>query len=201
MYHGCKPDVVHLIFREGFRPTACQHIAKAVYLTPSIRYAAHPRYSRLQKLDGTYFQVVLQCRVLNKHLTHYKVAIEKGGISHEQWLKAISKATSVEDVRESGVAPSGETLGVDDRTRIDESWDNSLMEFLYMTDEVVRAQDGIVVTGVMVRRLPEDPVGAGENAWWLHWNGSSILRDDYTTDHTPGTQATRLSAVTKATPN
>lgn len=63
MYHGTVPKYAGLISRNGFKPTLCQHDRMAVYLTPSIWYASHPRYSKVITYDGDFYQVVLECRV------------------------------------------------------------------------------------------------------------------------------------------
>ncbi len=72
MYHGTAGRNIGPIVRDGFIPRECQHGAKAVYLTPSIRYAAHPRYARIYKADGHYYQVALEVRVVNEMLTSFK---------------------------------------------------------------------------------------------------------------------------------
>ena len=51
----------------SFRVNASQHGANTVYMTPSVRYAAHPLYSRIYKTDGRYFHIVP--RAVNKSLT------------------------------------------------------------------------------------------------------------------------------------
>jgi len=166
MYHGLKPQNVKSIVGGGFVPSECQHDGKAVYLTPSIRYAAHPRYARVQLYKGLYYQVVLQCRVLNSQLTAWKDAVLKGGVSHE-------------DACESGDAPSGETLGVKESMTIDDNQDNKLMEFLWFANKTVTAKDGLVVTGVMVRCLSTNPIDLEENRWWQEWQGKDTLMTGY----------------------
>ena len=54
----------------SFRVNASQHGANTVYMTPSVRYAAHPLYSRIYKTDGHYFHIVP--RAVNKPLTNFK---------------------------------------------------------------------------------------------------------------------------------
>ena len=36
---------------------------KAVYVTPSIVYASHPRYAKIKKWKGKYIQLILQLRI------------------------------------------------------------------------------------------------------------------------------------------
>lgn len=51
LYHGTAAETVPKILNDGLKPNKCLPIhgrkAVGVYLTPSIRYAAHPRYSRV----------------------------------------------------------------------------------------------------------------------------------------------------------
>ena len=73
MYHGTIGENALPIVRDGFKPRECQHGVTAVYLTPSICYAAHPRYARVYKSqEGCYFQVVLEVRVLNELVNAFK---------------------------------------------------------------------------------------------------------------------------------
>lgn len=171
MYHGTGPNCIPDILRNGFVPAKCQHAGKAVYLTPSIRYAAHPRYARVVKRNGLYFQVILQCRVLNSKLTHWKQAVAAGG-GHQ--------------VIEGTPLPTGETMGCTDDENIDNNRGNDSMEFLWNSDSRVTAADGLLVHGIMVRCLSIDPIGAPENSWWLAWaktvaNGDpeQFLRNGY----------------------
>merc|ERR1712217_589745 len=99
----------------------------------SVRYAAHPRYSRIQVWRGRYYQVMLQVRVLNAKLTAFKEAVKRGGISYDESV-------------ESGERPTSETMGVGESHRIDCNQPNALMEFLFMAESKVTAAAGIVVT-------------------------------------------------------
>ena len=63
MYHGTDPKFVAPIVEHGFRPQECQHGMTCVYLSPSIIYAAHPRYARVIEHRDYYFQIVLEVRV------------------------------------------------------------------------------------------------------------------------------------------
>lgn len=149
MYHGTAGKNVEPIVRGGFKPRLCQHGAKAVYLTPSIRYAAHPRYAHVYKAaDGRYFQIVLEVRVVNKYLTSFK----------------------------------GETMQVYDKFQIDPNFaGNDGMEFLFKSNAVVEADDGIAVTGIMMRVCPNDPLQISESAWWTCWRTKEFLHEHYYT--------------------
>lgn len=174
MYHGTDPACIGSIIRDGFKPKQCQHSGKAVYLTPSARYAAHPRYARLYKIQGRYYQVILQVRVLNKALKHWRDTEIQGP----------------EHLRYSGkkIIGSGDTMCVQEKEVIDENHPNDNMEFLFCSEKsYVGPQDGLVVTGVLMRCLEEDPVGRSENSWWMHWarwispdSPEKLLRDNYT---------------------
>jgi hypothetical protein len=167
MYHGLKPEIVQNITRGGFIPSLCQHGAKAVYLTPSIRYAAHPRYARVQLHKGLYYQVILQCRVLNNKLTKFKDAVFSPSVTKNEW-----------DTTETmGVAQKEAIDGK--KEVIDNNHDNDLMEFLWKSDAVVKAKDGLVVTGVLVRCLGQNPIDSAYNTWWLHWQGRDMLVNNY----------------------
>mmetsp|Transcript_49234 Transcript_49234/g.81831 ORF Transcript_49234/g.81831 Transcript_49234/m.81831 type:complete len:279 (+) Transcript_49234:92-928(+) len=165
MYHGLNPRNVKDIIKNGFKPSKCQHARPAVYLTPSIRYAAHPRYATILKMGRLYYQVVLQVRVLNQAVKHWKEA--KPGESVNVVLPGVKSA----EEGDTSVATWGETMCVGEREKIDSNFDdNQNMEFLYETDEpYVTPTHGLVVTGIMIRCLPCDPIGQPENGWWLYW--------------------------------
>jgi len=158
MYHGLDPQNVRAIIKHGFAPNQCQHGSKAVYLTPSIRYAAHPRYARVYKRNGKYFQVVLQVRVANSQVKH--------------WKEVAQAAKEAGSIKISGIVGNGsETMHVENKESIDDNFpDNFSMEFLHLSNKAhVTAADGLLVTGIMVRCLDTDPIGEKHNSWWLHW--------------------------------
>ena len=130
-------------------PQLLQHGCYAAYFSPSIAYCAHPRYSRVYVADRdgtrTYWQVVVEVRV---------------------------------DESRVDSTTSDETLAVGDATTIDPNYPgNKHIEYLVKagtpsagTDHrYVRPEDGVVVTGVMVRVLEEDPMTLAENEWWAAW--------------------------------
>jgi hypothetical protein len=173
MYHGLKPEDVPSIVRDGFRPSECQHQGKAVYMTPSIRYAAHPRYARIQVHKGLYYQIILQCRVLNEKLTKFKDAVLSGGVRYDEAL-ASGYATGKTD------APTGATMKVPEKAIIDDNHSNDIMEFLWFASSTtVTAKHGLVVTGVMVRCLGKNPIDGPENAWWQHYEERDLLVKNY----------------------
>jgi hypothetical protein len=160
MYHGLQPEFVQAIVRDGFKPNECQHDGKAVYLTPSIRYAAHPRFARIQVYKGLYYQVILQCRVLNSKLTAFKDAVKKGGVP--------GKGTEE-------IPGTGETMKVRKKMTIDDNHHNDLMECLWFSDTFVKARHGLVVAGVMIRCLGTNPIDLEENRWWQEFRPRSDL--------------------------
>ena len=128
-----------------------QHGCHAAYFSPSITYCAHPRYARVYVADRdgtrTYWQLVVEVRV---------------------------------DQSRVDSTTSDETLAVGAATTIDPKYPgNKHIEYLAKagpsTDadvgdrRYVRPEDGVVVTGVMVRVLEEDPMDLPDNAWWAAW--------------------------------
>jgi len=173
MYHGTDPRYIQPIIEKGFRPTKCQHARPAVYLTPSIRYAAHPRYARILQIGRLYYQVVLQVRVLNHVVKSWKEAAVAGASQNLVW-------TSLDPIQGSTSIGSGsETMSVGESEKIDDNFpDNQNMEFLYETDEpYVTPKLGLVVTGVLIRCLAQDPIGMPENSWWLYWARDPDVND------------------------
>jgi len=141
MYHGLRPENVTKIIRNGFIPRKCQHGAKAVYLTPSIIYASHPRYAKVIFQGGRYFQVALEVRL---------------------WTQVLNDKSKVEFC--------GETLSVQNRCTIDPNVSNDELEVIVKSGaDFVTPQDGLAVTGVLVRALGHDPVTDPLSDWWLYW--------------------------------
>lgn len=172
MYHGTDPINIPAILQQGFRTTQCQHAGKAAYLTPSIRYAGHPRYAKIYHMDGFYYQFILQVRVENRCVKHWKEAVAQGPGFHKVTLPPPEPAPEGRPKPPRAHAGTDcETMNVGDRERIDRNFEsNEHLEFLYMSEkEHVTAADGLVVTGIMVRCLAENPIGRAENSWWLYW--------------------------------
>lgn len=72
-YHGTSSTAAATIITNGFR--ACNNNAcfikasdDAVFLTPSIKYAGHPRYAKVEKVGKLYIQLALQVRVKRRRL-------------------------------------------------------------------------------------------------------------------------------------
>lgn len=71
-YHGTSKHCAMTILQNGLQPTKDSKGAmssstcylkpeeEALYLSPSIEYAGHPRYATIWKINGRYVQMVLQ---------------------------------------------------------------------------------------------------------------------------------------------
>ena len=141
-YHGTSSTAAADIIVNGFQACnngdACfiEEFEKAVFLTPSIKYAGHPRYARVEKVGKLYVQLVLQVRVNKSRVKKNPGTVEK----------TFSKDNCVDSNFK----------------------DNNELEwvFLWHKDRKIRADDGIVVYGVMARITETDPQSLPENQWW-----------------------------------
>ena len=140
-YHGTSSEAAASIILEGFKAfnyKSCyiKESDTAVYLTPSIKYAGHPRYAKVEKVGKLYMQIALQVRVKRD--------------------KFIKEPGTVE-----------ETLSSNDC--LDSNFkDNNELEWIYLWNEEtnIRADDGIVIYGLMARITDTDPKYLPENNWW-----------------------------------
>mmetsp|Transcript_20701 Transcript_20701/g.66185 ORF Transcript_20701/g.66185 Transcript_20701/m.66185 type:complete len:191 (-) Transcript_20701:135-707(-) len=175
LYHGTAAKVVPKILNSGLKPTKCQlsHGGKAVYLTPSIRYAAHPRYSRVYSdAQGCYYQLVLEVRVHNTLLDNFKNKIHPGNVSDSGngYSSGASCASGCE----------GETMRVNGNFRIDPNIPNDRMECLLKSRKrMLGEEDGVVVTGIMMRKVHGDPMNLTESSWWTEFAPAHELRECY----------------------
>ena len=139
LYHGTHPKRIHRIIEDGFRVRECQHGFPALYVSPSIHYSSHPRYASVVLHNGVYFQFVLEVRV---------------------------------DVRKLTPIKKRETLEVGVKGDIDPNFPNNEdLEFLFKASEnnLIKSRHGLVVTGVMVRKLNFDPAHLPSSWWWCKW--------------------------------
>ena len=141
VYHGTSSTAAADIIVNGFQ--ACNNKAcfieeseKAVFLTPSIKYAGHPRYARVEKVGKLYVQLVLQVRVNKSRVKNNPGTVEK--------------TFSKDDCVDSNFKDNNELEWV----------------FLWNKKTKIRADDGIVVYGVMARITETDPQFLPENQWW-----------------------------------
>jgi len=139
MYHGLRPTDAQKIVRNGFIAKECQHGYPAVYLTPSILYAAHPRYARVVKIGKIYCQVVLEVR-MRKSL----------------WKKEQVQGETLcaGDIKIDPNFPDNETVEFLVKGE---------------AGEFVKPNAGLVVTGIMMRCLDTDPALLACSNWWLEW--------------------------------
>lgn len=139
LYHGTFSQNIHKIIKNGFKVRQCQHGYPALYLSPSINYCSHPRYARVVVHNEMFFQFVLEVRVDTRRVT------------------AIKKR---------------ETLEVGVKGDIDPNFPNNenLECLLKSSDETfLTSLDGVVVTGIMVRRTNFDPALLPSSWWWCKW--------------------------------
>ena len=149
LYHGTHPQNIHKIIENGFLIRQCQHGFPAMYVSPSILYSSHPRYSRVVVHDEAFFQFVLEVRV---------------------------------DVRKLQPMKKRETLSVGTVGDIDSHFpDNENLEFLFKGEEgkFLKPQQGVVVTGVMVRKMNFDPALLQSSWWWCKWRTLQQLHRYY----------------------
>ncbi|CAM2730169.1 unnamed protein product, partial [Rotaria socialis] len=139
LYHGTDPRNIHKIIENGFRVRECQHGFPALYLSPSIQYCSHPRYARVISHKSMFFQFVLEVRV---------------------------------DIRKLQPLKKRETLEVGVKGDIDPNFPNNEdLEFLLRAQEgkFIKSCEGVVVTGVMVRKINFDPALLPSSWWWCKW--------------------------------
>lgn len=139
LYHGTHPKRIDKIIKDGFRVRTCQHGFPALYVSPSIHYSSHPRYARVILQEGFYFQFILEVRV---------------------------------DVRKLLPIKKRETLEVGVKGDIDPNFPNNQdLEYLFRPSEglFIEGQHGLVVTGLMVRKLNFDPALLRSSWWWCKW--------------------------------
>lgn len=88
-YHGTSHSAALEIIFRGFRSfnnASCwiSEGDKAVFVTPSIVYAGHPRYAKIKKHQGLYIQIVLQLRIRADKITKNPGTLENTFASTEK---------------------------------------------------------------------------------------------------------------------
>ena len=117
-----------------------------VYLTPSITYAAHPRYSTPKEIpedvksifgsQGKWIQFVLQCRV-----------------------------------DPNTIKVGKETLAVGDKCVIDPNYKNDEIEWVVGDTRIEYPTDPdckVYIVGIMIRITDKHPYLMDESSWWEH---------------------------------
>jgi len=149
LYHGTHPQNIHKIVENGFLVRTCQHGFPAMYLSPSINYSSHPRYARVVVHNDAFFQFVLEVRV---------------------------------DIRKLQPLKRRETLSVGTAGDIDSHFPNNEdLEFLLKAEDgkFLKPEQGVVVTGVMVRKTNLDPVSLPSSWWWCKWRTLAQLHRSF----------------------
>lgn len=146
-YHGTKSNFVSSILTQGLRsstPTAekaCCYLeylgaSAALYLSPSIEYAAHPRYAEPICWGAQWVQVVLQVRVNPRVLC----------------------------TKEAGTVPNTQSIDpqLDSHFSNDElEWIVTAAPGMHLT-----ASQGVIVSGIMLRFSDVHPYEKEKNKWW-----------------------------------
>mmetsp|Transcript_106719 Transcript_106719/g.299910 ORF Transcript_106719/g.299910 Transcript_106719/m.299910 type:complete len:719 (+) Transcript_106719:64-2220(+) len=161
LYHGTKGKFVGAILTSGFRASKglcfCGRDDHAVYMSPSIEYSGHPRYSRIDYNPETkhWLQVLLQCRVNPKAV--WKVCQET--MNCEKYGLVVDP-----DFDNSSMEWLFKPNYIDPATQ---------HRFI---------KDSVVCTGIMVRVTKKHPID--ENYWWSqspgfleHWNLTAVKVD------------------------
>lgn len=149
LYHGTHPQNIHKILENGFLVRKCQHGFPALYLSPSIHYSSHPRYSRVVVHNNAFFQFVLEVRV---------------------------------DIRKLQPVKKRETLSVGTQGDIDPNFPNNEdLEFLLKAEcgKFLKPKEGVVLTGIMVRKTNFDPASIPSSWWWCKWRNLAYLHRYY----------------------
>ena len=162
-YHGTKFAYGLSILLSGLKPAERNEHGAGIYATPSINYAAHPRYSEVKLIEtkhqrkffqnGKYVQFVLECRV------------------HPNNIQSIEK----------------ETLD-GKNTIIDSNINNNIIEWIIdnKNKDLVDFNDpdsSIICTGLMIRLTDNHPGLLSESQWWheahlCEYNGCCCLGID-----------------------
>jgi len=154
-YHGTKFEFGLSILLNGLKPATDEAHGKGVYFSPSVNYAAHPRYAEIKEIDskhgkffkkGRYIQFVLECRVHPNNITTIGC----------------------------------ETLRVGD-TRIDSNIPNDKIEWIVGTNGKTlidfNDQNSIIVcTGLLTRLTDKHPALLPQSYWWFD---SSLKRESW----------------------
>ncbi|CAF3815248.1 unnamed protein product [Rotaria sp. Silwood1] len=145
-YHGTKFSYGLSILLSGLKPAEIDAHGAGVYATPSVNYAAHPRYSEVKLIEsstrkkffksGKYVQFVLECRV------------------HPSNIKKVDR----------------ETLGAGNTT-IDPNISNAIIEWIidHHGKSIVDFNDpdsSVICTGILTRVTDEHPGLLPESEWW-----------------------------------
>ena len=140
-YHGTHPSSSLKIFKHGFkRSEKCHCHLKpkeyGIYFSPSIEYAAHPRYADIYQAQGYFIQTVLQVRIKPSLITCKGHGTIPGTYPKDEQIDPNFSNYALEWVVK---------------------WNS--------TSNLTIA-DGIVVYSFMMRILKEHPGHLPQNKWW-----------------------------------
>lgn len=149
-YHGTELKLVPQILSTCLRPGAAQEggDGQCTYLTPSIEYAAAPRYAKTLRIDGRFVQAVIQFRV-----------------KKPDFIQGETLGATFQPECPGGWAsrPWGEQSGGNGRPYptdyipYDPHYKNEELEWLF-SQKSHDLRDEIMPTGLMIRVLKMDPV-------------------------------------------
>ncbi|CAF4929063.1 unnamed protein product, partial [Rotaria sp. Silwood1] len=145
-YHGTKFAYGLSILLSGLKSANAIEHGSGIYVSPSIIYVAHPRYSEIKRIEssdqekffkkGQYIQFVLQCRV------------------HPDSIKTIAH----------------ETLDAS-KTTIDSNINNDVIEWVIgiKNNDIIDFNDpnaSIICSGLMIRVTDDHPGLLPQSQWW-----------------------------------
>ncbi|CAF3297878.1 unnamed protein product [Rotaria sp. Silwood2] len=145
-YHGTKFAHGLSILLSGLKPAEIDQHGAGIYATPSVNYAAHPRYSEVKLIEsstrkkffksGKYVQFVLECRVHPSNIVK----------EDKETLNAVN-------------------------TTIDPNINNAYIEWVINSHgkSIVDFNDpdsSIICTGILTRVTDEHPGLLPESEWW-----------------------------------
>ena len=114
--------------------------------------------------------MVLEVRVDNTLLDNFKNKIHPGNVSDsgDGYSSGASGCAS---------GCEGETLNVNGNFKIDPNIPNDRMECLLKSRKrMLGEEDGVVVTGIMMRKVHGDPMNLSESRWWTECAPADELR-------------------------
>ena len=152
-YHGTSIEAVPSILEDHLRPGRCQEggDGNCTYLTPSVEYAACPRYAKTWKTgrgdDERHVQVVLQYRVAKP----YSIQGETLGATYHPKCPGgwASRPWGHQEGGRGRPYPSKHTV-------FDPHYRNDQLEWLYSEDRCDLREE-LQPVGIMIRVLKMDP--------------------------------------------
>jgi hypothetical protein len=145
-YHGTAGHLAWTILLAGLQASGTGCFLKTgegcVYLSPSIEYCGHPRYSTVWKIKNQYVQMVLQVRV-------------KKQLIFDKKPETLLNQDSKETVIDSNFKDNKEMEWL----------------IRWPPGKKITSLDGLLVYGLMLRVTDNDPRKLNQCSWWLHSGG------------------------------